>query len=88
MGSWLKGFTRKKFINPNTLTLTELNRCLSTLDLTLLGIGNTLGAGLYVLAADVARKDAGPGVVISYFDRRCRLYSFWIVLWRVQCPRP
>ena len=66
MGSWLKGFARKKFINPNTLTLTELNRCLSTLDLTLLGIGNTLGAGLYVLAADVARKDAGPGVVISF----------------------
>lgn len=66
MGSWLKGFTRKKFIDPKTLTSTQLNRCLSVFDLTVLGIGSTLGAGIYVIAGDVARNNAGPSIVISF----------------------
>ena len=66
MDSLLRRFNRKKFIDPKTVTSTQLNRCLSIFDLTLIGIGHTLGAGLYVLTGDVARNDAGPGVVISY----------------------
>uniref|UniRef100_A0A8D8VCW7 Cationic amino acid transporter 2 n=1 Tax=Cacopsylla melanoneura TaxID=428564 RepID=A0A8D8VCW7_9HEMI len=45
----------------------QLGRVLSTTDLTLLGIGSTLGVGIYILPGTVAREIAGPGAVLSFF---------------------
>uniref|UniRef100_F6ULN0 Solute carrier family 7 member 4 n=1 Tax=Monodelphis domestica TaxID=13616 RepID=F6ULN0_MONDO len=45
---------------------TSLRRCLSTLDLALLGIGGMVGSGLYVLTGTVAKEMAGPAVLVSF----------------------
>jgi len=44
----------------------SLVRCLSVTDLTLMGIGAIVGAGLFVLTGIAAATKAGPGVILSY----------------------
>jgi APA family basic amino acid/polyamine antiporter len=44
----------------------SLRRCLTAWDLTLLGIGAIIGAGVFVLTGIAAATKAGPAVIISY----------------------
>lgn len=55
---------RKKRIGEIQETL--LNRSLTAFDLTLLGIGAIIGAGVFVLTGIAAATKAGPAVTISY----------------------
>ncbi|CAB3786388.1 amino acid permease [Pararobbsia alpina] len=47
-------------------TLRTLKRSLSGMDLTLLGIGCIIGAGIFVLTGHAAAANAGPAVVLSF----------------------
>ncbi|XP_034104306.1 cationic amino acid transporter 2 isoform X2 [Drosophila nasuta] len=56
--------TRRKPLEDSTES--KLAKVLSAFDLTALGIGSTLGVGVYVLAGEVSKSHAGPAVVLSF----------------------
>ena len=59
-----RALLRKKIIDDSESS--PLARVLGLIDLTALGIGSTLGLGVYVLAGSVAKSQAGPAVCISF----------------------
>lgn len=61
-----KALSRQRPTESSSEKKEELARVLGLFDLTALGVGSTLGLGVYVLAGSVARDNAGPAVCISF----------------------
>jgi basic amino acid/polyamine antiporter, APA family len=57
---------RTKPITLDQAEKSNLKRCLNAFDLTLLGIGAIIGAGVFVLTGIAAATKAGPAITISY----------------------
>lgn len=62
--SFWTALTRKKRNDQSEES--KLARVLNLFDLTALGVGSTLGLGVYVLAGSVAYEQAGPAVILSF----------------------
>ncbi|MDR2195629.1 MAG: amino acid permease [Gallionellaceae bacterium] len=60
----LKQLFRTKPVTPHADS--ELKKCLSAFDLTLLGIGCAVGAGIFVLTGKAAALQSGPAVMLSF----------------------
>ncbi|QBR83061.1 amino acid permease [Legionella israelensis] len=60
------GLFRKKAIQCSADTEYHLAKCLSALDLTFLGVGAIIGAGIFVLTGIVAATQTGPAIIFSY----------------------
>ncbi|HBD7168251.1 TPA: amino acid permease [Legionella pneumophila] len=57
---------RKKDIKGSPDNESHLAKCLSVFDLTFLGVGAIIGAGIFVLTGIVAATISGPAVIFSY----------------------
>lgn len=64
-GCW-QALKRRKQVDANEDGDSQLARVLNLFDLTALGVGSTLGLGVYILAGSVAYNEAGPAVTISF----------------------
>lgn len=67
MADCLKNLSRRKKLITFHLAQNGLKKSMGTYDLIFLGIGSTLGVGIYLLCGTVAKHYAGPSIMISFF---------------------
>ncbi|XP_015064979.1 cationic amino acid transporter 4, vacuolar-like isoform X1 [Solanum pennellii] len=68
-GDKFRCLVRRKRVDAATQTLAthQLARKLSLFDLVAIGVGATIGAGVYILVGTVAREHTGPSLTVSFF---------------------
>src|SRR5574338_1662015 len=66
MGLWSKKTVEQLQTEASTEGEHSLKRSLGALNLTLLGIGAIIGAGIFVLTGTAAAQFAGPAIVLSF----------------------
>ena len=66
MVSYLEAFKRRKPDDVDAGQGGDMKRCLVLKDLIAIGVGATLGAGVYVLSGTVAVNKAGPAVTLCF----------------------
>ncbi len=64
--SLVKQLFHKKPILAHVDQPNHLKRCLTSLDLVLLGVGAIIGAGIFVLTGIASATQAGPAIILSY----------------------
>ncbi|XP_030517588.1 cationic amino acid transporter 2, vacuolar-like [Rhodamnia argentea] len=70
-GGWVKGLVRRKQVD-SAHTMSgggghhQLAKELSVLHLIAIGVGSTIGAGVYILVGTVAREHSGPALTFSF----------------------
>ncbi|GFY98045.1 cationic amino acid transporter 2 [Actinidia rufa] len=67
-GGWFESLIRRKRVDSGRTRpqAQQLAKKLSALDLVAIGVGSTIGAGIYILVGTVAREQTGPGIIISF----------------------
>ncbi len=65
-GTRMKTILRRRPVDADPHRDTGLHRSLTAFDLTLLGVGSIIGAGIFVLTGIAAATKAGPAIVLSY----------------------
>ncbi|XP_057539239.1 cationic amino acid transporter 3, mitochondrial-like isoform X1 [Amaranthus tricolor] len=71
IGNWFKCLVRRKQIDSSSSSSSmngqpQLARALSVPHITAIGIGTTIGAGVYILIGTVARECTGPALTLSF----------------------
>ncbi|XP_057507068.1 cationic amino acid transporter 2, vacuolar-like isoform X1 [Actinidia eriantha] len=67
-GGWFESLIRRKRVDSGRTRpqAQQLAKKLSAFDLVAIGVGSTIGAGIYILVGTVAREQTGPGIIISF----------------------
>lgn len=66
MGIDFNFLTRKKVFTPETMVNSKLNRVLNLFDVFSIGMGFTLGSGIYIMIGTVIRDYSGPATIVSF----------------------
>ena len=76
---WNQLFARKSLerLHAEMQDDNRLRRVLGPVGLTALGIGATIGAGIFVTTGEAAATKAGPSVMLAY------VVADWVALWRL-----
>lgn len=69
MSGFLQTLRRRKTLDSydNEDSQNGFKKTLNVYDLIFLGVGSTLGVGIYILSGEVSKDITGPGIIISFF---------------------